>query len=172
MLSIVGYLLVIFSTTIAGFAFGENFKKRVIQLKEFQRAIYELENDIVYTYTPLPCAFEKISENSIFPIKDILKDISISLKQNEVNSVYEAFDSTLSRNKDYLCIKKEDINIILDFSKTLGQSDLEGEKRVFNLTLDNLKKQIEKADELMDKNVKMYRYLGFSLGAMIVILLI
>lgn len=172
MLFILGYLLIIFSTTTAGFIVGENYKKRVTQLNEVQRIVYELRNDIVYTYTPLPEAFEKISKNSIFPIKDILTDISINLMQNQVNSVYEAFVNTFRKNKEYLCMKKEDINIILDFSKTLGQSDLEGEKRVFNLTLDNLKKQIEKAEQLMDKNVKMYRYLGFSIGAMIVILLI
>jgi len=38
--------------------------------------------------------------------------------------------------------------------------------------LENLKKQIIEAEILMKKNVKMYRYLGFTLGTMIVIMFI
>lgn len=171
MLYELGCIFIIFATTLIGFMLGENCRKRSIQLSEFERAVYELENDIVYTYEPLPEALENISQKSIFPISEILHNISLMLQNNDVQGVHEAFVKSFSQKKEYLCLKKEDIDILLDFSKTLGQTDIEGEKKVFALTCQKLKKQINKAETLMDKNVKMYRYLGFSIGAVIIILL-
>lgn len=167
-----GCLFIICATTIIGFILGENYKKRSMQLSEIERVIYELENDIVYTYTPLPQALENISKKSLFPVNEILYSISSMLQNNDVDGVYDAFVKAFSQKKEYLCLKNEDINILTDFSKTLGQTDIEGEKKVFALTHEKLKKQISKAEILMDKNVKMYRYLGFSLGAVIIILLL
>lgn len=43
---------------------------------------------------------------------------------------------------------------------------------MFSLTLENLKKQIIEAEVSMKKNVKMYRYLGFTLGMIIIIMFI
>jgi len=80
--------------------------------------------------------------------------------------------SAIQDNINKFNIKKEDIDILIDLSKTLGESDIEGQKSVFNLTIDNIKKQINEADEIMKKNVKLFRYLGFTMGAMLVILIV
>lgn len=171
MLYELGCIFIISATTLIGFMLGEGCKKRSAQLGELERDLYELENDIVYTYAPLPEALESISKKSIFPINEILHNISLMLQNNDVQGVHEAFTESFSQKKEYLCLKKEDIDILLDFSKTLGQTDIEGERKVFALTREKLKKQINKAENLMDKNVKMYRCLGFSIGAAIIVLL-
>ena len=59
------------------------------------------------------------------------------------------------------------MNVILDLTKTLGESDIQGQSSIFSLTISNLKKQIKISEEFMNKNIKMYRYLGFSFGAML-----
>ncbi len=74
--------------------------------------------------------------------------------------------------KSKLYLNSDDINVILDLSKTLGESDIQGQNSIFSLTISNLKKQIKISEEFMNKNIKMYRYLGFSFGAMLVIALI
>lgn len=168
----IGSLLVIISTTVAGFILGEKFKKRTSQLKEMERAIYQLQNEIIYTHTALPEAFLKVHEKSSFPLNEFFKIVSHMLYFNEVDSVYEGFKASLKKMKNPLDINKEDMNVILSLGKTLGESDIEGQKRMFALTLENLKKQIAEAEILMKKNVKMYRYLGFTLGTMIVIMFI
>jgi stage III sporulation protein AB len=60
----------------------------------------------------------------------------------------------------------------LDLAKSLGESDIDGQVNIFLFTINNLKKVISDAEISMKKNVKMFRYLGFSIGAMIVIMLI
>ncbi|CAB1242936.1 stage III sporulation protein SpoIIIAB [Clostridium sp. MT-14] len=170
MLKILGYIMIIFASTGIGFTYGGIFKKRVEQLKEMQRCIHQLQNEIMYTHTPLPDAILNTALKSIDPIKDVFKDISSMLYSNSVDNVYEAFKCAFSDKREILSLKNEDISAILDLSKTLGESDIEGQKRMFSLTLDNIKNQIEVSKIAMNKNLKMYRCLGFSLGAVIVII--
>lgn len=172
MLKTIGCLLILGASTIGGFAYGEGFKKRVKQLNELERSLNQLQSEIEYTYTPLPEALKNVALKSNEPINDIFMEASKLLYSNEVETVHEAFIKSIEKKKLNLNLNKEDINIIVDLSKSLGESDVEGHKKVFSLTILNLKKKINEAEILMSKNLKMYRYLGFSIGAMIVIVLI
>ncbi|MCT8976037.1 stage III sporulation protein SpoIIIAB [Clostridium sp. CX1] len=172
MLKVIGCMMILLASTGIGFIYGERFKKRTNQLNELRRCIHQLQNEIVYTHTPLPEAIMDISKKSNYPIKDIFEDISNLLFDGEVDDVYEAFRNVFIKKREDLNLKREDINVILDLSKTLGESDIEGQQKMFALTLENIKKQLKISEELMSKNLKMYRYLGFSFGAMLVIILI
>lgn len=172
MLKILGCLMILGASTGIGFSYGERFKKRTKQLNELERCINQLQNEIVYTHTPLPEAILDVSKKSINPIKDIFEQVSSLLFFNEVDNVYEAFKNVIDKEKDNLNLKKEDISVILDLTKTLGESDIGGQQRMFSLTLENLKKQLKSSEDSMKKNVKMYRYLGITLGAMLVIILV
>lgn len=172
MLKLLGCIMILAASTGIGFVYSEKFKKRSRQLEEIERCIYQLQNEIVYTHAPLPQAIEDVSRKSMYPINEVFKEISYLLFENKVDNVHEAFRNALNKRKDILNLKRDDINILLDFSKTLGESDIEGQQKIFHLTLENLKKRIKDSEILMSKNVKMYRYLGFSLGALIVIILV
>ena len=171
-LKLIGCILILCASTTAGFLYSDNFKKRVIQLNEIQRCLHQLQNEILYTYTPLTESFFNVSIKSKYPIRYIFENASDSLITNKANSVYEAIKTAIDNNISKFNIKKEDIEIILDLSKSLGESDINGQKSVFSLTIDNIKKQINEADEIMKKNVKLFRYLGFTIGAMLVILIV
>lgn len=168
---LLGALLIIVSSTAIGFLYSNKFKKRVYQLKSIERAVYEIKNEILYTYTPLPELFFKISKNSSFPIKEFFESISNILKTNSVNSVYEAFIKGFKKVEDKMELKKEDKDLILNLAKTFGESDVEGHMNIISLTLEGLKEQIREGEIAMKKNIKMYRYLGFTIGMMIVITL-
>lgn len=172
MIKILGSIVILISSTLIGFYYGTTFKKRVSELNEIHRSLQQLKNQMEYAYMPLPQIFYDLSEKSIYPINDVFKDISTILYSNEVNTVYEAFKKAFSSKKDTLNLNANDMNIILDFAKTLGESDIEGQKGMLDLTTNNIKKQIEMATNIMYKNVKMCRCLGFALGAAVVIILI
>ncbi|MBC8059250.1 MAG: stage III sporulation protein SpoAB [Clostridiaceae bacterium] len=172
MLKLIGCILILSASTTAGFLYSDNFKNRVSQLNEIQRCLHQLQNEILFTYTPLTESFLSVSTKSKYPVKHIFESASDSLITNKANSVYEAMKSAIDNNINKFNIKNEDIEILLDLSKSLGESDIEGQKSVFNLTIENIKKQINEADEIMKKNVKLFRYLGFTIGAMLVILIV
>ena len=51
--------------TFIGFFLGENYKRRSIQLKEFQKGLLLLSNEIIYANTPLPDALMEVSKRFI-----------------------------------------------------------------------------------------------------------
>ncbi|MCY6370323.1 stage III sporulation protein SpoIIIAB [Clostridium ganghwense] len=171
-LKTLGCILILVSCSLIGFIYGENLRSRVIQLKEIEQALYQLESEIVYTRTSLPEIFEHIGEKCNKPIKNIFLEVSQLLDNNEVDSVYEGFKKSIECNKELINLKKEDIRVLLDLARTLGESDVEGQKSILSLSLTNLKKQVNAAEVVMQKNIKMYRYLGFSLGAILVIMIV
>ncbi|MFL0268397.1 stage III sporulation protein SpoIIIAB [Candidatus Clostridium radicumherbarum] len=172
MIKFLSCFIILATSTIAGFVYAEGFRKRVKQLNEFERSLGQLENEIEYTHTPLPEALYSVSEKSESPVKEIFEKISKLLYKNEVDSVYNAFKKCLEYEANSLNLNSDDLKVILDLSKSLGESDIEGHRKIFSLLKVNLKKRINIAEETMNKNLKLYRYLGFSIGAMIVIVLL
>lgn len=164
-------IMVIFAATFTGYLWGEGLKKRTEQLRELQRCIYQLQNEVVFTYTPLPEAFYNVACKADNGVGRIFNEVSQLLYANETDSVFEAFSAVLGK-KDDLYFNNEDRRLILSFSKNLGETDLEGEKKIFALTLDNLKQHVASAEDKMEKDIKMYRALGFTSGTMIAIMLI
>lgn len=171
-LKTLGCILILGSCSLIGFIYGENLRNRLIQLKEIQQALYQLENEIVYTRTSLPEIFFHVAQKCNRPIKNIFLDVSKLLYNNEVNSVYEGFRKAIKLNEDLISLKKEDIDVLSDLAKSLGESDVEGQKSILSLSINNLKKQVNTAEIIMQKNIKMYRYLGFSFGAILVIMIL
>jgi len=172
MIKIIGCIVILGASTIAGFIYSERLKYRVFQLNEVQRAIYQLQNEITYVHTLLPDAFKSVAYKSKEPIRELFNKTSELLTENEYENVYEAMKSAMNLIKNRIYLTPDDINVILDLSKTLGESDIDGQNSIFLLTIANIKKQIRISEEFMVKNMKMYRYLGFTFGAMIVIALI
>lgn len=172
MIKLISCFIILAASTLGGFVYAEGFRKRVKQLNEFERALSQLENEIEYTHTPLPEALENVSYKTESPVKEIFGRISKLLYNNEVDSVFNAFERCLINETNSLNLNSEDINVIIDLSKSLGESDIEGHRKIFSLLKANLKKRIGIAEDAMNKNLKLYRYLGFSIGAMVVIVLL
>lgn len=171
-LKILAYILILASTTGAGFIYGQSLKKRVNQLKEMEITLYNIKNQIEFTNTSLPEAMKIACENGKEPVKSIFIGASELLFNNSVEDVFQAFDISIKKNSEKTCFTREDIKILRDFSKSVGNMDISGEKSIFSLILGKTKIQIEGAENIVRKNLKMYRYLGFSIGAMIDIMII
>ena len=77
--------------TFIGFFLGENYKRRSIQLKEFQKGLLLLSNEIIYANTPLPDALMEVSKKVYNPISEILNDMSFTLQNGYAGTIYESF---------------------------------------------------------------------------------
>jgi stage III sporulation protein AB len=94
------------------------------------------------------------------------------LKERRFNTIAEAFLEASKSVASELYLEKEEKETFLSFMQSLGSSDIEGQKKNFNLTLRKLEDFEKRAEEVRSKNEKLYRYLGVSLGAFIVIILV
>lgn len=163
---------IIITCAYLGFMYGERYRKRFYNLKQLQRALLQLENEILYAYTSLPIAVDNISKKSKGEIKNFLEEIAEGLKENKFDTVYDAFSYSFARYKDKLYFQEEDIDLLGDLSKSLGEVDIAGHEKLFSLISENIKKNLVDSEELMKKNLKMYRYLGICLGIGIVIIIL
>ncbi|WP_040211881.1 stage III sporulation protein SpoIIIAB [Clostridium polynesiense] len=164
--------LIVAICSYTGFIYGERYKKRFNNLKELQRSLLQLENEILFAYTSLPTAVSNIAMKSKGCIKPLFLEISLSLSENKFDSVYEAFTFSFEKYKEQLNFTDEDLSIIMDLSKSLGEVDILGHEKIFALASNNLKKSIDDSEDSVRKNLKMYRYLGICSGLGIVILLL
>lgn len=172
MLKLIGSLIVIASTGIMGFYYGDIFYRRVKQLTSIQYAINLLEAEIVFTSTPLSEAFKNVANKTKEPINKIFEYLSMRLMDKEVTDVQSAFFEALKKNKGELYFNKEEVEVLASFMSALGASDVEGQKKNFNITSKKLESLEKLAEESRRKNEKLFRYLGVCTGMLIVIILI
>lgn len=154
-----------------GMLLAARFHKRVKQLSEFENAFVQLEYDIGFLNIPLDEAFDKLSKNTENIISDIFRYISYRLSKNKCCDMYKVWKRAIEHSSDDLYLSDSDKQILLDFSKTLGQGNSEKEKNNIKLTLMRLKIAQTEAQSAASSNVKMYRGLGVLMGIFIVILL-
>ena len=100
------------------------------------------------------------------------RDALLKLKNNEVENVYMAFKESINEHKKEMNLRNKDFEILLDLSKSLGETNVEGQIKIFNLAKEKLDIELEIAEDECNKNTKVYRYLGVAVGAMIAIFLV
>ena len=168
-IKLIGILIIIIIPTYIGVIYAKSFEYRVKDLQEIRNALNIFKAKIKYTYKPVPEVFLEISKEVKDNIADVFKDAS-ELMKNKIAS--EAWENALKDNEKNLNITKEDINVLFNLGKMLGNTDLEGQISIIDLTCNMLEKQIEDAMEVKNKNSKLYKTLGAGIGLTIAIILI
>ena len=74
--------------------------------------------------------------------------------------------------KEKLRLNADDYKILEDFFKTLGSSGISGQEKIFSLALENIDINYKEAKKKEKENIKLYRTLGISIGAMLAIFFI
>lgn len=171
MFKLIILIIVFLVFSYGGYAYGEKFNNRYKNLKEILKSILLLQNEIVYNMTPLPEALNSIGTKCRTPIKELFLNASKLLSEGEEDSVYDAF-KIIYEKENNIYLNKEDERVLGDFLKSLGELGVYGQEKMFNLVIANLNINIKEAETIANKNIKLYRYLGVCIGAMIIIFLL
>lgn len=172
MLKVLGSIIVIGASGVMGFIYSNLYKERVKQIRDMQYSLNILETEIIYSSSPLSEAMEFTADKSSNGIKNVFKKMSSMLNQKTKHSVYEAFKDACASSKDEIYLGKEEMDVLESFMKSLGGSDMEGQKKNFNITIKKLEEIEKKAEVIRTKNERLYRYLGICIGVLLVIILI
>lgn len=159
--------LVFVVTFLIGYFTSKKYSNRVEELKDLQTALNILETKIKFTYEPLPEIFLQLSEILKGKIGSIFKNMSQEIKNSSANQTINKSFETVETD-----LKTEDIKIIENLGKILGKTDKEGQVSQIELTSTFLQSQISKAEKEEEKNAKLYKTLGVTVGLAFVIILI
>lgn len=172
MFKLVFYIFLFIIISYVGFMYAETFRKREIKLKEILKGLIILKNDVLQGSTPIVEAFNNLHKKLDAPVNKFIKVVSNRLMEGNVDSVYEAVEKEYVNFKSDLYLEASDIKIMKDFFISLGESGTYGQESLFNMIIEQIKINVLEANEISKKNIKLYRYLGVCIGAMIVIFLI
>ena len=160
-------ILIITSSSYLGILFSKKYANREKEIKQMKTALNMFATKIKYTYEPIPSLFMEIANKIGGNIGNIF---SLSATIMKETSAGEAWEKALEEVKHNL--SKEDIIVLKNLSKLLGQTDIEGQISQIEVVKQFLATQLENANEERRKNEKMYRTLGIVTGLTIAIILI
>lgn len=169
-IKLIGAAVLICSTSLIGFSLAADCSKRPKALRELQALLQMLENEISYLSNLLGEAFNRIYERSNLDTALLFKEAAKYLETGGITADL-AWERAVDENYSGLSLNKEDKAVLLTFGKMLGNSDLEGQLNNIKLISSQLKLQELKAEEMRQKNEKMYRSLGVLSGLAIAIIL-
>ena len=152
---------------LIGYLISKKYKDRVNELKELQIALDILENKIKFTYEPLKEIFYQMKKLLKENVSELFGFVS---KKLENENVELAFKNAIKESKNNLL--EEDLEVLRNLSKTLGKTEKDGQVSQIELAKTFIKTQIKKAEMEEEKNSKLYKTLGVTIGLASVILLI
>ena len=132
-----------------------------------RKALNFFEEKIKFTYEPIPDVFEEISHKVQKNIGEIFCNSSKSMENKSAGVAWEKSVDEANNN-----FTKEDKDIIKGLAKMLGKTDIDGQVSEIRLTCKFLDVQIKDAENEKNKNEKLYKTLGATVGLALVIILI
>lgn len=158
---------IVIASTFLGILFSKKYSNREKELKEMKSALNIFATKIKFTYEPIPNVFLEISNKIGGNVGQIFARASSRMKEE---SAGEAWINAFSDIKNNLL--EEDITILKNLGRLLGQTDVEGQVSEIEVVIQFLDTQLENARQEKLKNEKMYRTLGVVSGLTIAIILI
>lgn len=171
-LKLIGGFLIIFSSTILGFNYGNRFTRRFENLYLLEQCIKILETEIVYGAYPLPDSLFNVYKKGNKKVSFLFENIRSNLLANKEADVFNSFLSVVNIAKEELNLKDKDIELLLSLGRVLGSSDRQDQEKNFRIILNQIRLLQEDAKMEMDKNEKLYKNLGILMGVAIVIILL
>lgn len=166
-----GALLVIGSFGYAGLRVGRVFRLRTDLLRNLQNGLNLLETEISFAATPLPIAMqrvgEKLSQESAIPFLHAAR----LLREAAGITADEAWEEGIRQLTRSIPLTKEELSILIVFGRSLGSSSKNEQIKNIALAREQLSMQEKQAWEARNKKERMWQYLGFCLGAVVVLVL-
>ncbi|GAW94158.1 stage III sporulation protein SpoIIIAB [Calderihabitans maritimus] len=170
MTKLLGAGLTVVACGLMGITVSRNYTLRPMQLRALQSALQMLETEMVFTATPLPEALERIGRHSSLPLSLLFCGASQHLKGNEGYTAAEAWEKALDSFAEYTALTTEDQEILRRFGQGLGNSSTEEQVKNLALAREQLKQQEAKAENVRQRQEKLWRNLGFVVGLVLVLI--
>lgn len=172
MLKGIGALLIITSSGLLGIMLSGKYSQRPKELRKLRFSLQMLETEIVYGSTPIPYACFNVGMKSEKPWSCFFSSVSQNLLERRFFSMEEAWNHAMHDSLSNSYLNSVDKELLKNFGRILGKSDTEDQKKHFRLIYAQLEHHEKIAEDERRNNEKMYKSMGFLLGAAILIILV
>ncbi|MFD1066221.1 stage III sporulation protein SpoIIIAB [Oceanobacillus locisalsi] len=167
----IGVLLLISMSTALGWEWGKALKQRPKHIQFLLQSLQILEAEMVYSQVPLQEAFQIIADKLPVPVAGFYQQLAAELenKEKDFNDIWEASARRLIGQSS---LQKSELEILLQFGRTLGQHDIEQQQKHLKLTNIYLEEQWKNAAERFQTYGKLSNVLGLLCGIFLALLFI
>lgn len=173
MYKLIGSILLITGTSLAGIAACNNLKMRIVTLKMLRKVMIMLRGEISYSVSTLPDALGSIAiriENPL--IHEFFANVSHRLNQLDGQTLkeiwYECTEESLTKSR----LQQKDIEQFKMLGDNLGYLDKDMHINTINLYLEQLNNDIEISSDEISDTCRVYKCIGMATGVFISIILI
>lgn len=158
-----------FCTSVAlGLMAGKNEKVRTAQCEAFLEFFVYIQNQVGYFLAPTKLMYKNF-HNEVLEKTGFMK----ALCAHEEDEVYfDVWDRALRDCKDNMNLSEKQYEIVRMFGSCIGKSNEELQLKYLEYYTKEMRAETERQRAQMQKNIKLYRTLGFSAGAAILVLVI
>lgn len=160
---------------VAAFFYGNNissfYRNRVSQLEEFLLGLEMFRTEVNYGLTPLPHAFINIGAKLKEPVGNIFQDTAGEMQKSKGLSARECWQNAWEKNYAALAFSPREVKLLERLGLAWGKGDKSDQLRHIALTQELWRQALREAREEMQKNDKIWRYLGLLGGATLAIFL-
>ena len=162
-------IAILFITSYMGMELANSLKSREEVLTDMITFLRLVKNEMMYMLNSLPVAYEMSRQRLNTELKNVLGAISLDMSEFGV----EKIDASITNNINSIkSLNDYDKEIIISTLKNLGRSDLESQYNIIENAISIINKQIKEANEIKNKNSKVYKTVGVITGLMILIIFI
>ncbi|KUK12776.1 MAG: hypothetical protein XD51_0330 [Moorella sp. 60_41] len=170
-MKLAGAGLVILSCGFLGIGLAQAYFERPRQLRTLSAALKMLETEIVFGATPLPLALARIGGRLEEPVALLFRVSARLLQEERGITAAEAWEGGLEVLRDKGSLTPGDLDILRILGQGLGVSGREDQAKNLELARQHLHRQQAAAEEDANRQGRMWRTLGFLLGAAVTLLM-
>lgn len=164
----IGAALCFLTSCLIGIFAGKNERERTAQCEAFLDLFHYVKNQVSYFLAPTKRIYGSF-ENPVLSELGFLD----ALRSHADDEVYfDVWTSALEACRGRCKLSRGQYEIVAAFGACIGKSNEELQKNSFDYYIKAMTAETEKQKTEMKKNIKLYRTLGFSIGAAIAILVI
>lgn len=168
-----GYLMIFLAAAGGGFYASLLLEKRKRQLAILKRAVISLNREIDYQLSTLPEAFHHTADRVEEPWKSFWEETGRNLeKSREIRKEFLTLWEDQIKEAEKFHPWKQDLNILKELGKGLGQLDKQMQLAQLKLTGEELLEMEREAEEECKRKGHLYRMLGTCMGVLGIVLLL
>ena len=168
MIKMVGAALCFLTSFLIGIFAGKKERERTAQCEAFLELFEYVKNQVGFFLAPTKRIYQSF-ENDVLAQTGFLA----ALSSHENDEVYfDAWQAALEECRLEIKLSKSQYEIVKAFGACVGKSNEQLQLKNFDYYIKAMTAETEKQKDEMQKNIKLYRTIGFTVGAAIAILVI
>lgn len=170
-IKLIGACMTIGACGAMGLLLAANYSNRPRELRQLRHALDLLETEVAFALSALPQAMDTVANQTEGICSQLFKKTAGRLSSGDAYFAGEAWCDVAREVYTFSSLCQPDLEVMLTFGKTLGTSDRDDQLKHLHLAKERLMDLERQAEEILQKNGRLCKYFGVSLGLVVVAIL-